>query len=326
MNTQTSQTGQSHQNPRAVVADIGGTNARFALIQENQSLSEVIVLACADYPDIETALREYVRRIGMTSFPPVLIAIANPVQGDVIKMTNHHWSFSIQNLHQQLQAPSLRVINDFTALAYALPHLQTEDMLKIGGGKALANETCGLIGAGTGLGVSGIIPTEKFWVALNSEGGHVSFAPSSELEIEILRWAWKQIGHISAERLISGPGLTWIHRALAHIEGVGRAEHSASEITQFAREKSCPTCVHAVHVFSGMLGGAAGNLAVTLGSRGGVFLGGGVVGKLLDSFDQVLFRQRFEAKGRFQVYLQNIPTFLITHPYPTFLGLRALLN
>ncbi len=313
-----------------LLADIGGTNARFALETGPGQFEQARVLPCADYPHLQAAVEAYLAQTGRPRLRHAAIAIANPVDGDRVRMTNHHWEFSIEATRRALGFETLLVVNDFTALAMSLPHLKTGQYVQIGGGAPQAKGVIGLVGAGTGLGVSGLIPTEDGWISLGSEGGHVSFAPSDPLELAVLQFAQRELGHVSAERLISGPGLALIYRALAAIDGLEAAPLEPAAITELARNAAAgpdnARCAASLRVFSGLLGGMAGNVALTLGALGGVYLGGGVVPKLGELFDQALFRARFEAKGRFASYLARIPTYLITTEHPAFLGVSAILS
>lgn len=326
---------QVNMNPR-LLADIGGTNARFALELHKHEFTAIAVLSCNAYPDLQSAIAAYLSSAEVLAVCDVAIkhaaiAIANPVDGDMVRMTNHHWTFSIEALRQASGFDNLVVVNDFTALAMSLPHLEPHERIQIGGGKAQEHRAIGLIGPGTGLGVSGIVPTGERWVPLSSEGGHVSFSPSDETEIEILRLVWKEYPHVSAERLISGMGLELMYRVLAKLDNQPAAgempvEMNAADITRHALDGSCPVCTRTVDYFCAMLGTVAGNLAMTLGATGGVYIGGGIVPRLGDFFAQSAFRQRFEAKGRFSGYLAQIPTYLIMTDYPAFLGVSAILS
>jgi glucokinase len=306
-----------------LLADVGGTNARFALETGQLRFEAVAVLACADYPSLSAAIQAYLAGVAEQPAGPVLqaaIAIANPVDGDLVSMTNHHWSFSTAELRDELGFDTLVVVNDFTALAMALPHLQPSQRIQVGGGVAQGGRTIGLVGPGTGLGVSGIVPAGAHWVALASEGGHASFAPGDEFEENILEQLRRQFGHVSAERLLSGPGIELIHRCLT-----GQAL-SAAGITRRALDGSCPDCVRSVDCFCAVLGGVAGNVALTLGATGGMYIGGGIVPRLGELFVRSPFRARFEAKGRLSAYVARIPTYLITEQYPAFLGVSAILS
>ncbi|MFP5393911.1 MAG: glucokinase, partial [Gammaproteobacteria bacterium] len=196
---------------------------------------------------------------------------------------------------------------------------------QVGGGAAVEGAPLGLIGAGTGLGVSGLIPSASGWTALLSEGGHVTFSPANETEVEILKFAWRQFEHVSAERFLSGSGIELLYRALAHIRGKADEGLDAATISKRALAGECPLCDEAIDVFCGMLGTVAGNLAITLGAQGGVYIGGGIVPRLGARFDNSAFRKRFEQKGRFVSYLSQVPTFVITAEYPAFIGVSAIL-
>jgi glucokinase len=306
-----------------LLADIGGTNARFALETAPLQFEAVAVLACADHPSLSAAMQAYLAGVAALHPGPIrhaALAIANPVDGDAVGMTNHHWSFSIVALRDELAFDTLLVVNDFTALAMALPHLQPAQRTKVGGGIGQGGRTIGLIGPGTGLGVSGIVPVGRRWVALASEGGHASFAPGDELEVGILQQLWREFGHVSAERLLSGMGLELIYRALS-----GQAL-GAAEITRRALDGSCADCMRTVDCFCAVLGTVAGNVALTLGATGGMYIGGGIVPRLGELFVRSPFRARFEAKGRLSAYVARIPTYLITEQYPAFLGVSAMLS
>lgn len=307
-----------------LLADIGGTNARFAL-QSGAGFDDVEVLACADYPTLGEAMQAYLgkaagRGLAVERVRHAALAIANPVEEDRVSMTNHHWSFSIEELRRQQGLASLLVVNDFAALAMSLPHLAAEGRERVGGGIELPNRPIGLIGPGTGLGVSGVIPAGSRWIALAGEGGHVSFAPSTKEEVAILEALWEEYGHVSAERLLSGMGLELIHWALTgkRIDAPG--------ITGAAIDGSCADCVKTVEVFCGVLGSVAGNVALTLGATGGMYIGGGIVPRLGKLFTESAFRARFEDKGRLSPYLARIPTYLITEQYPALRGVSAMLS
>lgn len=307
-----------------LLADIGGTNARFAL-QSGDDFVDIEVLAGADYPTLGAAMQAYLgkaagRGLAVGSVRHAAIAIANPVEEDRVSMTNHHWSFSIEALRQEQGLDTLLVVNDFAALAMSLPHLAADGRERIGGGIELPNRPIGLIGPGTGLGVSGVIPAGKRWIPLAGEGGHVTFSPSTREEVAILEALWGEYGHVSAERLLSGMGLELIHWALSG----KRIE--APLITKAAIEGSSADCAKTVETFCAVLGSVAGNVALTLGATGGMYIGGGIVPRLGRLFTESSFRARFEDKGRLSPYLARIPTYLITEQYPALRGVSAMLS
>ena len=317
-------------SPR-LLADIGGTYARFALEIGPGEFTQMASLRCADHADFHAAVQAYLSGLSWLEGGPqqiahAAVAIANPVEGDRVRMTNYHWQFSIDEMRQRLGFDTLVVVNDFTALAMALPRLAEVDVRQVGGGQARRPSVIGLLGAGTGLGVSGLIPAGEGWIALGTEGGHVNFGPRDEREMDILKFAWKTLDHVSYERLISGPGLELIHRALADRHGVQAEPLLAPAITQRALEQGDALCLETLEVFCGLLGTAAANLAVTLGSLGGIYIGGGIVPRLGEYFDRSPFRERFEDKGRFRDYVAAIPTFVITAQNATFKGASAILE
>jgi glucokinase len=301
-----------------LLADIGGSFARFAIEGAGGVLTDAKALPCADYPDFLSAL-EPVRHGA--------IAIANPVEGDLVRMTNYHWRFSIEATRQAVGFNTLLVVNDFTALAMGLPYLTPQQFRQVGSGVARERSVMGLVGAGTGLGVSGLIPVEDGWVSLASEGGHVGFAPQNPRELSILEYAWRQYPHVSEERLVSAAGIELIYRALAERKPKKQLEAlKAPEITRRGLAGECAVCAETLEVFCELLGTAAAGVAVTLGAFGGVYIGGGIVPRLGGYFDKSGFRARFEKMGRLSKYVANIPTFVITADTPTFKGTSAILD
>jgi glucokinase len=309
-----------------LLADIGATHARLALQTEPGVFRSVQVLKCDDFEDIVAMLSFYVTEHAKVALQHAALAVANPINGDQVRMTNRHWEFSTDAVRRALKLQTLLIVNDFTALAMALPGLTPNDLMQVGGGKAADNAVIGVLGAGTGLGVSGMIPTVDGFVTLGSEGGHMNFAPADAREFAILQFAWRQWPHVSNERLVSGPGMEIIHRALAERNGVAAPERSSAEIIAGALEQHDPLCLEVLDCFCGMLGTAAANLAVTLGAFGGIFIGGGVVPRMGAWFATSSFRARFEAKGRFSGYLAEIPTYVITTPNPAFHGVATILS
>jgi len=316
---------KNFESPRLLV-DVGGTYARFALEVARGKFEHKLSLRCADYADFQSTVTAYMSRLPVNRIRNSAVAIANPVAGDLVRMTNYHWQFSIEEMRERLHFDNLVVVNDFTALAMSLPSLLPHQRRQVGGGTPVARSVHGLIGAGSGLGVSGLIPAAQGWIALGTEGGHTSFSPCDEREVQILQFAWRQHPHVSFERLLSGPGIELIHRALADRAGVADVGLSAPEITRRALDSSDALCREVLEVFCTILGTAAANLAVTQGAFGGIYIGGGIVPRLGEFFDRSGFRQRFEDKGRFSAYMQGIPTYVITAEDATFMGASAILS
>ncbi|UCG84791.1 MAG: glucokinase [Gemmatimonadota bacterium] len=310
-----------------LLADIGGTNVRFALQISGEKPRRVNVYRSREYKSLTTALRSYLKGLKPGQRPlEAAFAVASPITGDIIDVTNSHWSFSIDRLRHTFGLARLEVINDFTALALAIPDLSPGDWRKIGRGKRVEGAPVAILGPGTGLGVSGLVQSPSGRIALQSEGGHVTLPAFDDFEAGVLRFFRRDWRHVSAERVLSGPGLVNLYRALAPVEGRPSERLSPATITRRALSGTCPACAHAVDMFCEMLGTVTSDLALSLGARGGVYLGGGVISKMGSAFKGRLFRRRFENKGRFSDYLRLIPTYLITRPLPAFLGLSYLLD
>jgi glucokinase len=318
----------SYADGPRLLADIGATHARFALETAPGVLRQTAVLRCDEFSGIVPLLNAYLHAHGGERIAHAAFAMANPISGDLVRMTNRDWQFSTDEVRRTMGWSTLLIVNDFTALAMALPGLGANDVLQIGGGKPAPHAVAGVLGAGTGLGVSGVIPTADGFITLGSEGGHVNFAPADEREFAILQYAWREWPHVSNERILSGPGMELVYRALAERNGVQATApvRTAAEIVSCALEENEPLCLEVLECFAGMLGGAAANLAVTLGAFGGIFIGGGIVPRIAPWFATSPFRARFEAKGRFTDYLAQIPTYVIMTPNPALRGVSTILS
>ena len=314
-----------------LLGDVGGTNARFGWqASAHTGIEHVLVLPCAAYETLEAAIRTYLELKNLPMPRVGALGIANPITGDVIRMTNHHWSFSISDMQRSLGLAQLKVINDFTALALALPTIPPENLVQVGGTVAQTFAPKALIGAGTGLGVSGLLPTDAndHWVAIAGEGGHVTLAAQNDTEYRIIELIRQRYGHVSAERVLSGQGLVDLYLAMRQLQGQAPTEvTSAADITHLALKNKDPLALQSLEMFAGFLGSVSGDLALTLGALGGVYLGGGVVPRWLGWFESSVFRERFEAKGRFREYLQDIPVYVINAAEsPALLGASRSLN
>ena len=312
-----------------LVGDIGGTNARFAWIEAPAApLTAIATYRCAEYPTLLDAMQRYLADHGKAAPRWCAIGIANPVTGDHVQMTNHHWSFSIADVQRRLGMDRFLVINDFTALALALPALAAGDLRQVGGGQAVPGAPLGLLGPGTGLGVSGLLPAVGGHgaIPINGEGGHTTLAAMDDDEEAVLRVLRRRFGHVSAERAVSGIGLLNLHAAVCELAGEPAPALGASDITAAALAGSDASCVKTLDLFCSFLGNVAGNLALTLGARGGMYIGGGIVPRLGNWFEGSRFRQRFEEKGRFRTYLESIPTYVVHAEMPPALtgAARAL--
>jgi glucokinase len=311
-------------NGRSLVGDIGGSNARFAIARreaEGVALDHIVSMRCDGHADLAAAVEHYLATAGAARPASAAIAIAGPIVGDHAEITNHPtWSFSIAAVRERLTLVRLAVINDFTAVALSLPHLTPPDLRPVGVGTATPGAPMAVIGPGTGLGVSGIVRTGDRWTAIEGEGGHATFAPMSERESSIGNVLRRRFGHVSWERVLSGPGLVNLYGAIAQLEQRHAADLSPEAIAERGRAGSCPLCREALAVFCAGLGTAAGNLALTFGACGGVYLAGGILPRLGEFFAASEFRSRFESKGRLSPYVRPIPTFVITAANPGLVG------
>jgi glucokinase len=292
---------------------VGGTNARFAWQEEpGAALSHVGSWLCNEHDSLLDAIHHHLRVHVLPTPAACGIGLANPVAGDQVRMTNHHWSFSIADLQSRLGVQKLVVINDFTAIALSLPDLSPLQLRRIGGGQAAPGAPLAVLGPGTGLGVSGLLPTPSGpLAAINGEGGHVTLPAQDADEAALIEVLRRRFGHASAERALSGPGLVNLYEAVATIAGDMVRTLTPSEVIERARRDDV-ACRRALSHFCALLGAVAGNLALTLGARGGVYVAGGIAPRIFDELESSLFRQRFEDKGRFSDYLSRIPTYVIS--------------
>ena len=308
-----------------LIADIGATNSRCALVDDEARIVDTARYENRAFDSLESVLATF---IGVTGKPPperAALAVAAPIVGDTVAMTNIGWRFSRSELAAALGLKQLQILNDFEALAHALPLIGADGSYRIGSGERLPGAAMAVLGPGTGLGVASIVPHGDGWTAVAGEGGHVSVPAFTDIERELVREHGSADGHCSAETLLSGPGLERIHATLCRLAGREPGRIAAPEITTRAAAGD-DVAVRTYEVFFALLGTIAGNLALTVGARGGVFIGGGIVPRVLERFAGSSFRERFVAKGRYRDYLDRIPTAVITVRNPAFIGLGAVLR
>jgi glucokinase len=315
-----------------LVADIGGTNVRFGLVSgAGRAPGHIERLRCADFAGPAEAATRYLaqvasrREAGAMAPRVAAFAVATAVSGERVDLTNSAWSFTRAQVCSDLGLDELHFLNDFEALALSLPRLQPAQ-LRVHGTLAADKATRAVIGPGTGLGVAGLMHTEDGWTALPGEGGHVTMAACDDFEAAVIAQVRRDFDHVSAERLLSGIGLPVLHLAVAAITGESAVPLPAEEIVQRGVAGSDTVCARTIDTFCAMLGTMAGNLALTLGARGGVYIGGGIVPRFAELFGRSRFRERFESKGRFRPYLAAIPTALIVEPHATLTGAAAAIE
>jgi glucokinase len=316
---------------RALLADVGGTNVRFALADPAAAMplleASIRPYAVADFPSLAAAAAHYIQSIDGHVAHGVF-AVAGRVENGEARMTNHPWVVSAQRIAQSLGFQALQLVNDFVAQAMAVRLLRDQDLQPIGplpapAGTASAR-TYAVLGPGTGLGVGALLLRDGRSTALATEGGHVGFAPGNAQEIAILEQLAAHYGHVSNERLVSGGGLVNLHRALAGIAGEPWDDTiQPADITARAQGGDA-RCRQVVELFCGVFGSVAGDMALALGAWDGVYLTGGLVPHLLPDLQRPAFRQHFEAKGRYTNAMAKVPTLAIVHPQPGLLGAAAI--
>jgi glucokinase len=308
-----------------LIGDIGGTNARFALADpERPGFSQAMTLQCADFASADDAIRHYLDELSAPTPDVICLAAAGPVVENTIQITNNHWTLDTVNIAADFAINAVRLLNDFEALSYSIPHLQADDLLPIGlpENKSLPDDAfnVAIIGPGTGLGAAGLIRRGSTLVPIVGEGGHVGFAPKSQVQIEILKALRSKFDRVSVERLVSGAGLENIYWALTFIHGEQRTQLSAKDVFANGGEGGDPRAAEAIHMFFEILGQVAGDMALTMGAQDGVYLAGGIAKRYPELLQNSGFRNAFENKGRHRAYMERIPTLLVTHDEPGLLG------
>ncbi len=329
-----------------VVADIGGTNARYALVTGEQNnlydISAQVTFNCSDFESFTDSLQAYFDHLDHTVFSDgkrgsviqfACVAIAGPVNGDQVRMTNLSWLFSIAEMESHFGLKKLEVINDFTAQACAINHLSEKDLLPIkmpSSSNEVSHSQClgnkAILGPGTGLGVAGLVCTPAGYFPVSGEGGHVDLAPSTDKEIKILQSLQKKMPHISAETLLCGPGLLALYSEVVKLNGRTEICQLPDEVTRNALAKSDEDCVEALSIFCALLGSFSGNVALTLGARSGVYLSGGILPQIREFLLASDFVVRFENKGAMSNFVGDISVSLITHDQPALIGAAAWLS
>jgi glucokinase len=317
----------SSRSGMALLADIGGTNARFALLRQGR-ISKIAVLDVAHYSEPHPAMEAFLgRHASGAQIDHACIAIAGWIDKGRGTLTNGRWILDTAEMRRSFKLKSATLVNDFEAIAWSLPRLVARDLHYLGGPtKSSGPAPMAAIGPGTGLGVGCLLPEGRSWRALASEGGHATLAAADDREAAVIAWLRERHGHVSAERALSGDGLINLYNAIAALDGRDVPKLSAAEIADAALSGQSPTAKNALDMFCAFLGVAAGNLALIYGARGGVYISGGIVPRFPEFAAHSQFRQRFENKGRLKSYLETIPTAVIVHPNPAMLGLAALLT
>ena len=308
-----------------LIGDIGGTNARFALADTNSpGFSGAVTLRCADFESADTAIKNYLKSVDAPAPEVICLAAAGPIVDQRVRFTNNPWSIVAGELARDFATPSVRLLNDFEAIAYSLPFLVAEDFLAIGlpDPKPLGTDdfTVGIVGPGTGLGAVGLCKKGDLYIPIAGEASHGGFAPETQVQVEIMQALRDRFDRVSTERLVSGPGIENIYWALTRIHGESRRKVSAADIFSLGTDGSDPRAAESVQMFFEILGQFAGDFALALGARDGVFVAGGIAQRNPRALENSRFRSGFESKGRYRSLMERIPTQLILHTQPGLLG------
>lgn len=317
---------REEHDPREAVllGDIGGTNARFAVLTEGQ-LGAVEKLPAVKFAGFAEALRAFIDSCpGGLRLTRAILGVAGPIHNDSVTLTNNDWHIDAEELCREFGFESVRLLNDFAAIAWSLPQLVSNDLFQLGGGEPCEGKPKIVLGPGTGFGFACLISGGKDPVALETEAGHMTQPGISQREDAIIQYLRERFSHVSTERVLCGNGLVNLHHAIAAIDGTIAPIRTSREITESAIAGSCLLSQAVLDMFCEMLGTFAGNAALTFGAKGGIYIAGGIVPEIVNYLEMSRFRERFEAKGRMRPYLSNVPVYVITRPDPAFPGLKAL--
>ena len=314
---------------RSLAVDLGGTHIRFRLVGDDVPPAPVHIIEAGAVASFEQAVERWRERVAMhDGFDAIAVAAAGPVAAGRVRITNLDWTLDARAIERTCNARRCLLVNDVTAIAWALPSLGGGDMHALAPGRPDERAAKAVVAPGTGLGVSGLVPAaEGGFAAVEGEGGHRTLAAHDSREWAIVTALAERFGHASAERALSGPGIEAMWRALGSIDDVRcEREKTATEIARDAFAGRDPIACETIEIFTGLLGSMAGDLALTLGARGGVYVAGGIVPGWGEHFDAGRFLERFRAKGRFRHYLGAVPVHVVTHPYPGLVGVGRLLE
>jgi glucokinase len=311
-----------------LVGDIGGTNARFALVAPGKSeLMSIKTLQCTKFETVQEAINSYISSINDAEIVSACIASAGTTHLDIFKPANNDWVINKSNVSSALNDIQVNWINDFSAQALATTTLKDNDVIVINQGAIQPERVRLVIGPGTGLGTCGLINSSSGWIPLPAQGGHSDFAPNSSLEIEIWTLLQKQFGHVAVERILSGPGIVNLYKALCQINGKEALFNSPSEITSAAIKVNPDSMSkETLHLFCQIFGSVTGTIALSTGCLGGIYITSDLVRNFLEFFIDSDFLKSFEDKGRLKYYMTDIPIFISTKENMGLIGSTYQLN
>lgn len=312
-----------------LVADIGGTNARFSIVtgrsNKGYQLSQSRDLATTGYDTFEACVGAYLETVEGDKPKRGCLAVAGPVSGDEIRFTNVNWVFSVEAARKALGFDAMYMLNDFAALACSVPHLSDEDTVEILPGEPLANEPMAIVGPGTGLGVAALVRAQDRWIPVPGEGGHVAYSAQTPREHQVAELLQPE-GYLCAQHLISGLGLVTLYNTLAQLDGLPNRVKDGGEVSERAFDQQEPLALEAMNIFCDGVGTLVGNSVVTYVAKGGVYLGGGILPRMIDFFRQSGFEQRMKERGALNGFMASVPVHLIVHKHPALIGAAAWLE
>ena len=317
-----------------LVADIGGTNGRFGLVEvagmqqskPDYTAQSQKTLKCAQYPTLADMIRDYAQQTGTALPEYACLAIAGPIQQGRVRMTNLQWEFAIADLQQELGMKALDVLNDFAALAYSMPHLGSSELHPLHAGTPDSNASLLALGPGTGFGMAALVPHPGGWKIAPTEGGHTNFGPGTLEEVEVLKYLLTQQSRVSVENLVSGSGLVTLYKALAAVTDQQAHDYTPADVSERGLAGTDPLCRCAVDTFCGILGSVVGDKGLSTGARGGIYLGGGIIPRLLEHLPSTTFMERYLDKGPMTGYMQAIPLNAIIKDTAALIGTAAWLH
>jgi len=302
--------------------DIGGTNARFVLFKDGVYAADTLnTLPVGKHSDLADTIRDYLALVDCNQIDKIALSVASTAEyGDAMELTNNNVSFRVSDLVTSFGLSQARVVNDFTAAALGVVRLPEENLVTLNEGQLDSIAPRAVIGAGTGLGVSGLVYSGNHWIPLQGQGGHVTMVATTARELAIQSQMAKEFGHVSAERYLSGPGIVSGYDAICESDNQPKGLSSAGEVSAQAIENRCEVCSEVMTLFCKYLGIVTGDLAVTLGSTGGIYIAGGIVPSLGDYFTRSEFLYWLHHKGRFSAFVEQMPVWIVTGGEPALYG------
>lgn len=315
-----------------LVADIGGTNARFALITAfNQEKKQFVIehnitFPSANFGSLEAAITHYLSQVSHIQPRRACLAVAGPIKAGQVHLTNLGWHFSVAQVKAEFNLTQLEVINDFAAFAYAAPYLDPQQNIAVKAGQADTDANIAVMGPGTGFGAACLVRTSQSSAVLSCEGGHITLASVSELDTQLIIELRKLLPHVSVETVFSGPGIAYLYQAMAAAKGIDAKNLTAAQISELANSGECAICDATLNQFCDWIGSVAGDLALAFGALGGVYIGGGILPRMQARLLASRFVERFGAKGIMSQYVSQIPVTLVTQDNIPLIGAAACLH